>query len=302
MKVLIGYDGSESSMATLEELKRAGLPAETKILIVTVGDVWMPATDISNLPSAVHTSRRVASTVAQMQNQAEQKLTEMKEISGAGAAQVKSDFPDWQVETETMSGDAALAIIRKADEWQADLIIVGSQNRSTVGRFFLGSVSRKVVEEAKCSVRVARGAIETDKNAPRRIVAGIDNSESDDLIIKEIARREWARETVVMLVSATDTFNENSVQPFQQIIGAQEFQKEAREILAASGLKVLMTVKEGDAKTILLNEAEVLSADCIFVGSRGIKGILNRILLGSVSSAIVTNAPCPVEVVRSAAR
>ena len=302
MKVLIGYDGSESSMATLEELKRAGLPAETKILIVTVGDVWMPATDISNLPSAVHTSRRVASTVAQMQNQAEQKLTEMKEISGAGAAQVKSDFPDWQVETETMSGDAALAIIRKADEWQADLIIVGSQNRSTVGRFFLGSVSRKVVEEAKCSVRVARGAVETDKNAPRRIVVGIANSESDDLIIKEIARREWARETVVMLVSATDTFNENSVQPFQQIIGAQEFQKEAREILAASGLKVLLTVKEGDAKTILLNEAEVLSADCIFVGSRGIKGILNRILLGSVSSAIVTNAPCPVEVVRSAAR
>jgi len=289
-------------MATLEELKRAGLPAETKILIVTVGDVWMPATDISNLPSAVHTSRRVASTVAQMQNQAEQKLTEMKEISGAGAAQVKSDFPDWQVETETMSGDAALAIIRKADEWQADLIIVGSQNRSTVGRFFLGSVSRKVVEEAKCSVRVARGAVETDKNAPRRIVVGIANSESDDLIIKEIARREWARETVVMLVSATDTFNENSVQPFQQIIGAQEFQKEAREILAASGLKVLMTVKEGDAKTILLNEAEVLSADCIFVGSRGIKGILNRILLGSVSSAIVTNAPCPVEVVRWAAR
>ena len=42
-----------------------------------------------------------------------------------------------------------------------DLIVVGSHGRSALGRFMLGSVSQKVVTEAHCSVRVARGRAQT---------------------------------------------------------------------------------------------------------------------------------------------
>ena len=36
MKILLGYDGSESADAALHDLKRAGLPDEAEALIVSV--------------------------------------------------------------------------------------------------------------------------------------------------------------------------------------------------------------------------------------------------------------------------
>lgn len=299
MKVLIGYDGSESADAALDELNRAGLLADTEILVVAVGSIWMPPTDIGNFPAEVLASRRVAATMAQLQTQAEQTLKEMEEMTNKAATRIRADFPQWTVRTESMSGDAGFALIEKAADWQADLIIVGSQNRSAVGRFFLGSVSRKVVTEANCSARVARASIENDKNAPRRAVVGIENAETTDLIVEQIARCEWTKDSVITLVTATSAAEKDGVSPVKQIIDAQEIQQSAKSKLAASGLKILTTVKAGDAKSVLLAEAETLSADCIFVGSRDVRGTINRFLLGSVSSGVVSDAPCSVEVVRA---
>jgi nucleotide-binding universal stress UspA family protein len=298
MKVLIGYDGSPSAGEALEDLKRAGLPGDTEVLVVTAGNVWMPPPNIEIYQAAL-TSRRVAGTMAQLQNQAERTLKEAEEMSGEAAARIKSDFPDWTVGTEIMSGDAGGELIKKAADWQADLIVVGSQNRSAVGRFFLGSVSRKVVTEANCSVRVTRALIENDKNAPRRAVVGIENAETADLIVEQIARREWTKDSVITLVTATSATEKDGISPVKQIIDAQEIQQSAKSKLAASGLKILTTVKAGDAKSVLLAEAETLSADCIFVGSRDVRGTINRFLLGSVSTGVVTDAPCSVEVVRA---
>ena len=41
MKILIGYDGSNSADAALSDLKRAGLPHEAEALIISVADVMM---------------------------------------------------------------------------------------------------------------------------------------------------------------------------------------------------------------------------------------------------------------------
>jgi hypothetical protein len=42
MRVLIGYDGSESADAALDDLQKAGLPRDLKVLIVSVGEIAMP--------------------------------------------------------------------------------------------------------------------------------------------------------------------------------------------------------------------------------------------------------------------
>ncbi len=108
MKVLIGYDGSESADAALDELQRAALPADTEILVVAVGSIWMPPTDIASLPEAAMMSRRVAGTMAQLQTQAEQTLKETEATANKAAARIRADFPNWTVRTESMSGDAGL--------------------------------------------------------------------------------------------------------------------------------------------------------------------------------------------------
>lgn len=57
-------------------------------------------------------------------------------------------------------------------------------------------------------------------------------------------------------------------------------------------------VEIGDAGWVICQLATELGADVVVVGSRG-HGRLRRALLGSISSHIAHNAPCPVLIVRA---
>jgi len=50
----------------------------------------------------------------------------------------------------------ARAILEMADEWKADLIVMGSHGRRGLNRIVLGSVSESVALHARCSVEVVR--------------------------------------------------------------------------------------------------------------------------------------------------
>ena len=50
----------------------------------------------------------------------------------------------------------AHAILSAAEEWQADLIVMGSHGRRGFDRIVLGSVSETVALHAKCSVQLVR--------------------------------------------------------------------------------------------------------------------------------------------------
>ena len=56
-------------------------------------------------------------------------------------------------------------------------------------------------------------------------------------------------------------------------------------------------IQEEDPKLLLIAEAERSNADSIFVGARGLSRV-ERFLLGSVSTAVVSRAHCSVEVAR----
>ena len=62
---------------------------------------------------------------------------------------VAVDFLVWE-------GDPGESIIEAATAEAADLIVVGSHGRGTVGRFLIGSVSDHVVRNAQCPVLVVR--------------------------------------------------------------------------------------------------------------------------------------------------
>lgn len=65
----------------------------------------------------------------------------------------------------------------------------------------------------------------------------------------------------------------------------------------SQNLTVPTSILAGDPKVVLLEAAAEWSADCIFLGSRGLNR-WERLLLGSVSHAVATRARCPVEVIR----
>jgi nucleotide-binding universal stress UspA family protein len=59
-------------------------------------------------------------------------------------------------ETDVRQGDPAHEIVRAATDWKADLIVLGTRGLTGLERLLLGSVARKVLQHAPCSVLVAR--------------------------------------------------------------------------------------------------------------------------------------------------
>ncbi|HXY15980.1 MAG TPA: universal stress protein, partial [Terriglobales bacterium] len=75
-----------------------------------------------------------------------------------------------EVTTCVAQGDPKTKILDEAQEWKADLIVIGSHGRAGVARFLMGSVSEAVAHHAHCSVEVVRStsSIRLQEAAPRQ--------------------------------------------------------------------------------------------------------------------------------------
>jgi nucleotide-binding universal stress UspA family protein len=79
---------------------------------------------------------------------------------------------------------------------------------------------------------------------------------------------------------------------------ALEWLKQIEEAAKKRGIRSKTEILDVGSKVeVIIDYAEKNSVDLIVIGSRGLKGF-KRLLLGSTANAVVTNAPCPVMVVR----
>lgn len=311
MKILIGYDGSDSSAAALDDLKRAGLPQDSEALVISVGDLLMSGPTASEVVKAAVTSRRVAASLKQAQTHAARVIKEAGEFAGKAADELRTQFPEWSVSSEVITGAPAWELIDAANRWNADLLVVGSQGRSAIGRLFLGSVSKRLATDAACSVRVARRADTGSGGAPR-IIIGVDGSLAAEQAIYAVGQRVWEGGTEVRLVAVDDgtppparvsTFLPQAAEMLNSYFQKRESRVHSMLEWATGeldhiGLKTSVLMKKGDPSKVLLAEARKWNADSIFVGTRDFNSAFERFRLGSVSTAVVTNAPCSVEIVR----
>ena len=312
MKILIGYDGSECADAALDDLTQAGLPATCEAHILSVAEVWLPPPP----PSAyeiIEEARHSSSPAELHQHYASSCAAARHALTLAERARerVRSRFPDWQVSAGSSCGSAAWQLVEKADQWKPDVIVVGSHGRTALGRFVLGSVSQRVLTEAKCSVRIARGRVE-EPNAPVRIIAGTDGSPASDEALRIIAARKWPAQSEVRVILVNDPsapeLLDKLIPPLGRMLEeelkeerawVQEISARSYDILRSVGIKATCAVREGDPKRELPAAAEEWGADCIFVGSAGFSNRVERFVLGSVSAAVAARAHCSVEVVRA---
>ncbi|MDQ3684877.1 MAG: universal stress protein [Acidobacteriota bacterium] len=299
LKVLIAYDGSDCARVALKDLGRAGLPDDVTALAVTVTEVTPPHPPPSGSGETemVLESGKVKTALAKAYEHAMKARSDALALADIAAETVKVMFPAWEAGAEALSGAPAWEIISKAEEWGADLIVVGSHGRSALGRLILGSVSRKVANEARCSVRVAR-CIEQRGDPPVKIIVGTDGSPGAGDAVRSVAARRWPGGSEVRIVTSIKPYHMYGTPPETQSALVQDIQNGAEEQLRGAGISITKVVREGEAKEVLIGEAKAWGADCVFVGSRGLGDGLTRYLLGSVSNALVKDAPCSVEVVR----
>lgn len=147
-----------------------------------------------------------------------------------------------------------------------------------------------------------------------KILLAVDGSLCSDAAVEEVIKRPWPAQSELKIITAVET-------PVMIGVGLEpwpadyyeELQKTAREAArtvidntmrklneasADKTLKISHEIIGGPPRQVIVEEAESWGADLIVMGSRGL-GAWNRLLLGSVSSAVVHHAKCSVEIVRT---
>lgn len=308
MKILIAYDGSEFAEAALADLRSAGLGSQADVLVMTLADVFLPPPINEEIDNTF--PMYLPEGVKRAHERARQKLDEARSLAKRAGEQVKSTFPRWHVKYDAQADSPAWALIRTADNWKPDLIIMGARGHSLLGgRLILGSISQRVLYEARCSVRIARAGRDK-QNQPVRILIGVDHSPDSNAAVDAVCSRHWPQGTEVALLSVVDTVMAINPDPSDPTavkwleVSDEEGWDQVRAIFAPAaqklreaGLHTEVLVRRGNPADQILQEADTWGADCIFVGAKGTRGI-DRLLLGSVSSAVSARAHCSVEVVR----
>ena len=294
-RILIAYDGSECGDAALADLRLAGLQETgAEALIISVAEVWLP-------PSNSETegeSNFLTESLRQKQRANLQIFEETKSLSERAAEIVAAGFPGWDVKSEATYGSPAWEVLARADSFKPDLIVVGSQGLSMLGRIWLGSVSQRIVTEARCSVRVARSS-PREENSPARLIVAFDGTVGAEKAVEAVAARHLPSGTAVRIVIVEDLGVVLEAFSFEQ--NASDLENRGRQIVDQfneKGLDASLRVVEGNPKSLIVSEAEDFGADCIFVGANQYGGAVERFFLGSVSSAVTARAHCSVEVVR----
>lgn len=297
MRLLIGYDGSESADLALSDLASSGVPDAAEALVVVVAEIWLnPPPPSTYAIVAAATTAQPANELLDMCASDSPLIKESEELAARAVTNIQGSFPKWNVRTEVCCGSPASEIIKQADAWQPDLIVVGSRGRTALGRLILGSVSQKLVNEACSSVRVARGRAQSSRT-PLRLIVGVDGSRGAEQAVHSVAERRWPKGSEAKLLTSTAPFQKHWPSIAVSLENLEAMQKKAASELGAAGLSVSSEISELEPKRLLVEEAEAWDADCIFVGAKG-HTLLERILIGSVSGAIAGRAHCSVEVVR----
>lgn len=305
MKILIGYDGTKEAGKLLRSLDRAGLPARAQVKLLSMVKPWArfeggPKPGFPDWPGAAARE--------QYRRQLGLFVDSARKAAGKAAQALAKRFPGWTVTADADLDDPAHGLITRAEAWKADLIVVGSHGRGLLGRALLGSVSEKVVRHAPSGVLVARaGGIARDY--PPRVLVGIDGSAGSLRAAEAAARRHWPEGTQFRLLAVLPIANFEAAY-WGAVAGAPaqlpgaELRPWLEKRLAMAGKayssRGLIAQKEfhvGDPRRTLLKEAKAWKADILFLGSTGTTG-LERLLLGSVSSALAAHASCAVEIVR----
>lgn len=293
LKVFIPYDGSETSDAVMNHLKSAGLPQQLEAL-VAVTQVWLPCSP-DEITRAVNARRLklltsgTSSFVPALRDYEEQKV-----LSREADHRIRSMFPLGKVKTENMQDVAAVArdILRRAKNWGAELIILGSKTSPSPHITDYCGPALRVAQDAHCSVRIVRPS-DRKSDAPVRIMIVVDGSDSTDHVAQAVAERIWptgSEATIVVLRKNGPRDPDRDSETTLKLQGVADK-------LRAIGLEVTGAIIDGQPEDVLLNQARDVSADCIFIDSGDGS---DRSGLCRVAQALVLGAHCSVEVLRTA--
>jgi nucleotide-binding universal stress UspA family protein len=148
-----------------------------------------------------------------------------------------------------------------------------------------------------------------------KILLAIEDSQFAEAVIQTVISQFLPNDTHVFVLQVVDWSNfmpspfprggeeaMYSVHQLESIIEsetnkAHKLVTSAAERLRSAGFETSTSVREGDARKVIVDYAAEWGSDLVLVGSHGRKGVAH-LVLGSVSEAVARYAHCSVEIVR----
>jgi nucleotide-binding universal stress UspA family protein len=286
--IIVGVDGSPASDAAVgwaaHNAVMRGLPLTLMHVSDPLGPIWSQAQLLEEVAGWQEAEAR--SLLGSASKIARDIVGDAEQVTINGELQFTATIP---------------TLVERSEH--AELIVVGSQGRGGWARGFLGSVSSGLVRHAKCPVAVIHDEQpQTPDPAVAPVLVGIDGSPASHLAT-EIAFDEASRRHVGL--TALHAWSNRELVELPGVdwpaIKAEE-ERLTAEALAGWQERypdvTVQTILVCDRPARAIVEASE-SAQLVVVGSHG-RNALTRMLLGSVSNAVVQSVRTPVIVARPA--
>jgi nucleotide-binding universal stress UspA family protein len=220
------------------------------------------------------------------------------------------------VETMLGTADTRADLTKAAEEWGADLVVVGARGTGKFQQQALGNVALSLARTGKAPVLVARPL--QSRDGKLRVLVACEGNETDEQLAGVLNQISWPGGTVARTVTVVESLFAGEVprwlehkarSPEVEAI-AQAFEREfeadkeairERNRSFCARLPSAFTtseplVLEGHAAEQILSAIASERADLIVLGARG-QNVLARWLLGSTSEKVLSHAPCSVLIV-----
>ena len=199
-------------------------------------------------------------------------------------------------------GSPADALQALAESGEADLMVLGSTHHAHLGSVSPGSVAEHLLHGARCRLVIApKGYGDEDHSEDRLRVAavGFDGMAESYAALDEAAKlaaKFGGSLRVIGVATPVPAMGAAAAAQAGPEAGP-DFQTQLSNAVAElpPELRALPVFERGDPVKKLLEAAE-MGVDLLVLGSRGF-GPVMRLLIGSVSSRVIREAPCPVLVV-----
>lgn len=146
-RILLATDGSPTSQqALLETVKLAREGATIKVVTVIIN----PMASIPS-PYGVDYVGMLRDAAVESGRAALEKSVQQLKEKGVNAEGCLIDL------SETVGTRIASALLAEANEWPADLVVIGTHGYSGVKRFFLGSVAEELIRSSNIPVLLVHG-------------------------------------------------------------------------------------------------------------------------------------------------
>lgn len=147
-KILVPVDGSPESGKAAEEAVSMAKKYGAEIGFITVAEVESEAayTEFGISLSGEYVDLRDTLLNIKIENSKKMLDSMLEKLDVAGV----------KTEKTVVAGNAHNVIIETAESGKFDLIVMGHRGMNPVKRFFMGSVAKRVIEDAPCSVMVIK--------------------------------------------------------------------------------------------------------------------------------------------------